>query len=275
MENTKKYLHSLQADDYNPANFTERFLAYLIDVVPFALLARATIYYLTVHKDLIIAPSAQIKILVIWILIYIVYVSIFHTILAATVGKLILGIRVVDLQGNYISLWQAIVRAIGYFISAIPLYIGYLMPLFNERKRALHDYIASTVVIKVRHRSRFGQGIIFAISLGLMTLLIASWGYVAFERLNPQNIKKIAIAKQHLQYLGELQKIHKDKYGSYTANINRLAEISGDPGLFRKRMMYAFESEKFLIRGDENGYYMAGYAKDTRHTMVEVSASVR
>ena len=41
-------------------------------------------------------------------------------------------------------------RFFAKFISAIILFIGYLMAAFTDRKRALHDIIAGTLVIKVR-----------------------------------------------------------------------------------------------------------------------------
>ena len=42
---------------------------------------------------------------------------------------------------------RAIVRLIGMVLAAIPLLAGYFMVLFNDRRRGLQDYIASTVVI--------------------------------------------------------------------------------------------------------------------------------
>lgn len=68
----------------------------------------------------------------------------------ATVGKMALGLRVVDEQGNRISFARATGRFFAKFISTIILMIGYLMVAFTERKRGLHDMIAGTLVIKNR-----------------------------------------------------------------------------------------------------------------------------
>jgi len=68
----------------------------------------------------------------------------------ATVGKMVLGLRVVDEQGNRISFARATGRFFAKFISTIILMIGYLMVAFTERKRGLHDMIAGTLVIKNR-----------------------------------------------------------------------------------------------------------------------------
>ncbi len=68
--------------------------------------------------------------------------------LQATLGKLVLGIRVTDLEGARISFPRASARFFGKIISGIILYIGFLMAAFTAKKQALHDIIADTLVIK-------------------------------------------------------------------------------------------------------------------------------
>jgi uncharacterized RDD family membrane protein YckC len=68
----------------------------------------------------------------------------------ATVGKMAMGLRVVDEQGQRISFLRATGRFFAKFISGVILCIGYLMVAFTERKRALHDIMAGTLVVKVR-----------------------------------------------------------------------------------------------------------------------------
>ncbi|MNP35907.1 RDD family protein [compost metagenome] len=72
----------------------------------------------------------------------------------ATLGKMALGIVVVDEQGARISLGIANKRYWGKIISGLTLYIGYIMVLFTEERQALHDKIAGTYVVdKEKHRS--------------------------------------------------------------------------------------------------------------------------
>jgi uncharacterized RDD family membrane protein YckC len=68
----------------------------------------------------------------------------------ATVGKMAMGLRVVDEQGNRISFGRATGRFFAKFVSGIILLLGYIMVAFTERKRALHDMMAGTLVIKAR-----------------------------------------------------------------------------------------------------------------------------
>jgi uncharacterized RDD family membrane protein YckC len=68
----------------------------------------------------------------------------------ATVGKMVLGLRVVDGHGNRISFLRATGRFFAKILSGMILFIGFLMVAFTERKRGLHDIIADTLVVKVR-----------------------------------------------------------------------------------------------------------------------------
>jgi uncharacterized RDD family membrane protein YckC len=64
----------------------------------------------------------------------------------ATLGKMIFGLQVTDLQGNRISFGRATGRHFAKIVSGIILLIGFIMAGFTERKQALHDMIAGTLV---------------------------------------------------------------------------------------------------------------------------------
>lgn len=66
----------------------------------------------------------------------------------ATLGKKGMGIKVVNSRYEKITLWQATLRMVGKYISASLFYIGFIMVLFSNKKRGLHDIIANTYVIK-------------------------------------------------------------------------------------------------------------------------------
>jgi uncharacterized RDD family membrane protein YckC len=65
----------------------------------------------------------------------------------ATLGKLALGIRVTDIQGNRISFGRATGRYFAKIFSGLTFSIGYLMAGFTQQKQALHDMIAGCLVI--------------------------------------------------------------------------------------------------------------------------------
>ncbi len=65
----------------------------------------------------------------------------------ATLGKMALGIKVVDLNGNRISFIDAIARTLCKPISAIFMF-GYIMAAFTDKKQAFHDIVVGTFVVK-------------------------------------------------------------------------------------------------------------------------------
>ncbi|MBI1799930.1 MAG: RDD family protein [Candidatus Eisenbacteria bacterium] len=66
--------------------------------------------------------------------------------LQGTLGKLALNIQVTDLEGRRISFARATGRHFGKIVSSLTLLIGYLMQLFTQRRQALHDLMAGTLV---------------------------------------------------------------------------------------------------------------------------------
>lgn len=67
----------------------------------------------------------------------------------ATWGKQMLGLYVTDLSGNRMTFARASGRFFAKIVSGlIPLGIGYIMAGFTERKQALHDMIASCLVLR-------------------------------------------------------------------------------------------------------------------------------
>lgn len=66
----------------------------------------------------------------------------------ATLGKMAMGIVVTDMHGDRISFLRATGRYFGKIISGMIFYIGYIMAAFTDRKQALHDMMANTLVLR-------------------------------------------------------------------------------------------------------------------------------
>jgi uncharacterized RDD family membrane protein YckC len=64
-----------------------------------------------------------------------------------TLGKMALGIKVTDLEGNKIEFGKASGRYLGQFVSGFMLGIGFIMVTFTEKKQALHDLMAGCLVV--------------------------------------------------------------------------------------------------------------------------------
>lgn len=66
----------------------------------------------------------------------------------ATLGKRVMGIKVVGPNGERISFWRATGRTFGKMVSNMTLYFGYYMAGFTAKRQALHDLMATTYVVR-------------------------------------------------------------------------------------------------------------------------------
>ena len=65
----------------------------------------------------------------------------------ATIGKFTLGLKVTDLRGKRISFAQANLRYFSKILSALPVFLGFLLIFTTRRSQMLHDFLARTVVV--------------------------------------------------------------------------------------------------------------------------------
>jgi len=126
----------------------------------------------------------------------------------ATFGKMALGIKVVDLQGNRISFWRASGRYFAKIVSYVILLIGYLMAAFTQRKQALHDMMAGCLVVnkaaepielqQTGSASRMSTGAKLALVVGLLPIpiigIIEAIGLSAYQ---DYVVRAKATAMQH------------------------------------------------------------------------------
>jgi uncharacterized RDD family membrane protein YckC len=67
-----------------------------------------------------------------------------------TLGKMALGIRVIDFGGGgSIGYGRAFIRWIGRIVSSLPFLLGYLWMLWDKERQTWHDKFANAVVVPV------------------------------------------------------------------------------------------------------------------------------
>ncbi|HEY9598526.1 MAG TPA: RDD family protein [Cyanophyceae cyanobacterium] len=144
----------MQAREVVYAGFGKRFLAVLLDGLILSIINWIVGFVIGLILSPIVRGSeggaasvgllgALVGVLISW-LYYAVQES---SAKQATIGKQALGIVVTDLSNNRISFVQATIRYFSKILSTLILMIGYLMALFTEKKQALHDMIAGTLVV--------------------------------------------------------------------------------------------------------------------------------
>ena len=131
-----------------PAGFWIRVAAALIDVAVFALVQLS--FRLIGAK--IVGPDAESVASVRPVATFFTFVftwpytTVLHALGGQTIGKMIVGIRVVDGDGGVPRVGTALLRHFGYFVSGAFFAVGFVMAGLRADKRALHDLIAGTRV---------------------------------------------------------------------------------------------------------------------------------
>jgi uncharacterized RDD family membrane protein YckC len=119
------------------ANFGQRLVAYLIDLILIAIVGG-------------IAFAVDVTLgYIVYIVLGLVYFAYFEgSGSGQTIGKKLLKIRVIDFNtGGPIGFGRALVRYIARILSGVVCYLGYLWMLWDREKQTWHDKIGSTVVV--------------------------------------------------------------------------------------------------------------------------------
>jgi len=142
------------------AGFWTRFWAYIIDLLIVSSISG--IFIKPIFRVLDIKISNPSFLLfspykVTLLILFLAYFALMTKIVGQTVGKMILGIKVVRQDGEKLT-WGTILfrEVIGRFISKL-LTIPYLLVIFMPRKEALHDLFADTYVV---HEQAFEKEVI-------------------------------------------------------------------------------------------------------------------
>jgi uncharacterized RDD family membrane protein YckC len=150
--------------DLIPAGFVSRLIALVIDIVLVSLGARATRWIVGVLEGFLVpAQTRQLVrpeelLLAITPLFAVAYLVGLWRLTGQTIGKWLVGLRVVNARGEHVTTLQALLRLSGYVLSAIPLYAGFFWVLVDPTRRAWHDRLARTYVVYHRRARRPANG---------------------------------------------------------------------------------------------------------------------
>lgn len=103
-----------------------------------------SLFHISDHAKSVVAVAGA-ALFLLWAIAYFVG---FWSATGETPGNRMMRIRVVGADGQRLKPRWALVRCVGLVLSALLLFAGYLMILFDGRRRALHDRLARTVVVE-------------------------------------------------------------------------------------------------------------------------------
>ena len=153
----------------HPAGFVTRYVAFLLDILVVAIVSFLFITVLRVTLDFFgintllssAAESRQVAQQTVvlngvmrWLLTiaggfltFGVYSIAAWLLVGKTVGKALMGLRVLGQDGRRLTFSQALIRALSYYVSGLVLFIGFLWVLVDDRRQAWHDKLARTIVV--------------------------------------------------------------------------------------------------------------------------------
>jgi uncharacterized RDD family membrane protein YckC len=137
-----------------------RVVAFLLDIMVLIscgmLFAAAAGAYLIVDSgfnDGNLSDRAPYVAVAIFLAYFFAFLPLYHVVLwtrwGQTVGMMAVRIKVLSGDGGPLTVGQSAVRLLGYAASMLPLFLGVLLALVDERRRALHDRLAGTVVVEL------------------------------------------------------------------------------------------------------------------------------
>jgi len=148
---------AFSTEDLRPAGFWIRFVAAFVDGLVFvAIMFLVLKIYVpegifggegSVEDKVETLTSALGSVGVLFNLIPLLYSVGFVGWRGQTPGKMLLGLKIIRINGEEVGYLRAFIRWIGQIISSLTFTIGYLIAAFTTHKRALHDYIDRKSVV--------------------------------------------------------------------------------------------------------------------------------
>lgn len=109
------------------ASVWKRFFAFLIDAAVFAVL------FWVLAQTMNNASVSLVLLVIIWLY----YALLESSPLQASLGKIIMGIKVVDRRGRRLTFWQATERIFSKLVTNVTFYFGFFIAAFDKKKRKI------------------------------------------------------------------------------------------------------------------------------------------
>lgn len=262
-----KNSHEAHHADFKLADFSERAVAFAIDAGVFWGLAYATLALLFPSYSVWANPHEQ-RWFLLWVALFLVYQAYFSAEGRVSLGKHLIGLRVVDVEGEPLPLGQALIRALLYVPSSF-FDLGFLWSLFNPARQGWHDMAVGSIVIAKHHR-RGGRR---QLMRGLAAFVIAGYGVSSYWHYSAapryRRLMDVSYAKVGASEISLLQQIHYLQNGRYAETLEELAPASNQPQAFLADMDKLFDRKQPIkIAATKKGYTFQAHAKDEYRTLI-------
>jgi len=253
-------------EDGRLASFSERTVAFCLDALPFL-----AAYWLV---GTFILPPIQAAIQdtfwrIFWVALFIGYQAYFSSDGRVSLGKRLLGLRVVDVDHEPLDLAHALIRAVVYPASSV-LGLGFAWSLFNPAGQAWHDLaVGSVVLAKKRHHVRS-----HVVAGAFLSLIAVSAAWSAVWQPRYHRLMDLAGAQIGMRHVSTLQRLYRSKHGRYADNLISLSTMSSNPEMFLLNIATLYDLEKgFKIEAKKDRYLIVARAMDSKRTPIKFVGS--
>ncbi len=134
----QKSAPEVSLDVFNTVKFGRRLVAYLIDFAVVSLL----------FAFLVAAGMKEIPDFLAQTVMALYFITLWVFWKGRTVGKKIMKIKIVTIEGKPLTPGKAILRYVGYILSSLGVFLGFLWIIWDKKNQGWHDKIAKTLVVK-------------------------------------------------------------------------------------------------------------------------------
>ncbi|MGI9584774.1 MAG: RDD family protein [Acidimicrobiia bacterium] len=135
------------------AGFVTRMFAYIVDMLIVTGLLALAGWIALLLDNLIERLGIELRIDMSTIYVFMIpfiivlYYVMFWSLTGRTIGKWFMGLKVVGLNGRPPTIGRSILRIIGYGLSAVVFWLGYLWVIIDDERQGWHDHMARTWVV--------------------------------------------------------------------------------------------------------------------------------
>jgi len=158
-----------------------RLLASYVDLAILALPVTLLLWYAGTSYNITIFVQRLFVLLIIWILLFFI-INLLHGIFfthyfGGTIGKLLTGLKVVNENGNYLSLKRSFFRhTVGYQFSTILFGLGFLAIIRDPQKQGWHDKAVGSKIIVEKRK--------WPVALSILLLFLILNLYIIYSAFN-------------------------------------------------------------------------------------------
>lgn len=264
----RKDKHSSHETELHLADFAERTLAFGIDYALFALGWLLSLKLAFPHFGVDWNPHAT-QWTLLWTALFVLYHAYMGCEGRASLGKRLVGLKVVTVDNEPLTLGGSLIRAVCYIPGSM-LSLGFLWSLVSPNRQAWHDLAAGSYVVS---RKRLNLALVRVGAFGVLAAFGLSWMWHNVWASRYYRTMTVAYAHVGFEELAALQRLHKREKGKYAENLISLASVSPDPTAFLADMAGLYDLKAFTIKTSRSGYTINAVARDSRATPVTYSGS--